>query len=266
MRGLRSRDTSFQEMSLTKSNAHKVRLPAGFMETKQRNGGDSIYQKRRMAFIGGITQISYAYDRIGNIVKVTDLKGNGVEYTYDKSSRLETVTCGGKTTAYSYDDNGRRSSITYEGGVSENYSYDRDNRLITLTNMKPNGGRLSEFSYTYDLAGRQITKTDLYGTTDYEYDKAGRITKVATPGKTTVYSYDKAGNSVSQNEAYISFQPSDYVDEATGKEIQYILKKSDYTYSNTNQLLKLVERMFDENNKEIARKPQNIAMTATETN
>ncbi len=120
--------------------------------------------------------------------------------------------------------------------------------------MKPNGGRLSEFSYTYDLAGRQITKTDLYGTTDYEYDKAGRITKVATSGKTTVYLYDKAGNRVSQNETYTSLQPSDYVDESTGKEIQYILKKSDYTYSNTNQLLKLVERMFDENNKEIARK------------
>ena len=32
------------------------------------------------------------------------------------------------------------------------------------------------------------------------------------------------------------------------------MKKSDYTYSNTNQLLKLVERMFDESNKEIARK------------
>ena len=167
---------------------------------------------------------------------------------------METVTYGGKTTTYSYDDNGRRSSVTYEGGVSENYSYDRDNRLITLTNTKPNGGKISEYSYTYDLAGRQITKTDLYGTTDYEYDKAGRITKVATPGKTTVYSYDKAGNRVSQNETYISLQPSDYVDETTGKEIQYILKKSDYTYSNSNQLLKLVERMFDGDNKEIARK------------
>jgi RHS repeat-associated protein len=203
---------------------------------------------------GGAAQISYAYDQLGNISKVTDLKGNTVEYTYDKSSRMETVNNGGKTTVYSYDDNGRRTSVTYEGGVSENYSYDRDNRLITLTNTRPNGGKISEYSYTYDLAGRQITKTDLYGTTDYEYDKAGRITKFATPGKTTIYAYDKAGNRVSQNETYISLQPSDYVDETTGKEIQYILKKSDYTYSNANQLLKLVEKMFDESNKEIARK------------
>ena len=202
----------------------------------------------------GTTQITYSYDQIGNVIRVTDLKGYAVDYTYDKSSRMETVTYGGKTTTYTYDDNGRRISVTYEGGVSENYNYDKDNNLITLKNKKPNGGSLSEYSYTYDLAGRQLSKTDLYGTTTYEYDKSGRILKVATPGKTTIYAYDKAGNRVSQNETYLSLQPSDYVDEATGKEIQYILKKSDYTYSNTNQLLKLVERMFDQNQKEIARK------------
>lgn len=202
----------------------------------------------------GATQISYAYDQIGNVTKVTDLKGYEVGYTYDKSSRMETVTYGGKTTTYSYDDNGRRSSVTYAGGVSENYTFDKDNRLIKLTNVKPNGGIISEYSYTYDLVGRQLTKTDLYGITSYEYDIIGRISKVATPGKTTIYSYDKVGNRLLQQETYTSLQPSDYVDETTGKEIQYILKKSDYTYSNTNQLLKLVERMFDESNKEIARK------------
>ena len=59
---------------------------------------------------------------------------------------------------------------------------------------------------------------------------------------------------VSQQETYTSLQPSDYIDETTGKEMQYILKKSEYTYSNTNQLLKLVERMYVESNKDIARK------------
>ena len=113
---------------------------------------------------------------------------------------------------------------------------------------------ISEYNYRYDLAGKQISKTDSFGTTYYTYDKAGRMQKVTTPGKTTVYSYDNAGNRVSQNETYTSLQPSGYVDETTGKDIQYILKKSDYTYSSSNTLLKLVERMFDESNTEIARK------------
>ncbi len=199
-------------------------------------------------------QIIYAYDQVGNVTKVTDLKGNTVAYTYDKSSRMETVSNGGKTTTYTYDENGRRKAIDYDGGVSEQYTYDKDNQLIQLTNKKPNGAIISEYNYTYDLAGRQLSKTDSYGTTNYEYDKAGRITKVTTPGKTTVYSYDKAGNRLSLNETYTSPQPSEYIDEATGKDIQYILKKSDYTYSNSNTLLKLVERMFNESNKEIARK------------
>ncbi|MHB8065989.1 MAG: hypothetical protein ACYDG2_25790, partial [Ruminiclostridium sp.] len=139
---------------------------------------------------------------------------------------METVANAGKTTTYTYDENGRRESITYDGGVTEQYTYDKDNQLTQLENKKPNGAIISEYKYTYDLTGRQTEKADSYGTTSYEYDKAGRITKVTAPGKTTVYAYDKAGNRLSLNETYTSQQPSEYIDETTGKEIQYILKKS----------------------------------------
>ncbi len=199
-------------------------------------------------------QLSYDYDAIGNVTKVTDLKGYQVDYTYDAVSRMETVAYGGKTTTYQYDDNGRRESITYEGGIKEAYEYDKDNHLVSMSNKMPNGSVISEYAYEYNLAGRQISKTDSYGTTSYEYDKAGRITKVTAPGKTTVYAYDRAGNRTSLNETYTSPQPSEYVDGTTGKGIQYILKKSDYTYSSSNTLLKLTERMFDGSSKEIARR------------
>jgi RHS repeat-associated protein len=202
----------------------------------------------------GAAQISYSYDQVGNVTKVTDSKGNTVCYTYDNSNRMETVASNGKTTIYTYDENGRRTAVTYNGGVSEKYTYDKDNQLISLVNSNANGAVISEYDYEYDLSGRQITKTDSFGSTNYTYDKAGRILKVTTPGKTTVYSYDNAGNRVSQNETYTSVQPSGFVDEATGKDIQYILKKSDYTYSSSNTLLKLSEGMFDENSAELARK------------
>ena len=207
----------------------------------------------------GASHIGYAYDEVGNVAKVTDKKGNIVSYTYDKSNRMETVTANGETTTYTYDENGNRDKIEYEGGVSEEYTYDRDNHLILLENKKPDGTIISEYNYKYDLAGRQISKTDSYGTTSYEYDRDGRVIKIAAPGKTTLYTYDNAGNRVSQNETYTSAQPSSYIDSATGKEIQYILKKSEYTYSSSNQLLKLSERMFDESNKEIARKTTKTA-------
>ena len=78
--------------------------------------------------------------------------------------------------------------------------------------------------------------------------------KVSAPGKTTLYSYDNNGNRANQAETYTSAQPSGYIDASTSKEIQYMLKKSIYTYSNAEQLLKLVEVLYDENSREIARK------------
>ncbi|PYG87917.1 RHS repeat-associated protein, partial [Ruminiclostridium sufflavum DSM 19573] len=232
---------------------------SGNRSTMEDESGKSTYEydrSNRLKTIkkAGLVQISYDYDAVGNVTKVTDLKGNETGYTYDASSRMETVAYGGKTTEYEYDENGRRKAITYDGGVKEEYGYDRDNRLISMTNKKPNGSSISEYAYEYDTAGRQISKTDSYGTTGYEYDKAGRITKITAPGKTTVYAYDKAGNRISLNEAYTSPQPCEYIDGTTGQGIQYILKKSDYTYSGSNTLLKLTERMLDESNREIARK------------
>lgn len=200
------------------------------------------------------TQLKYDYDAVGNITKVTDKKGNETSYTSDKSSRMETVTRQGQTTTYSYDDNGRRTKISYPGGVTQNYDYDKDNQLKKLQNKKPNGAIISEYSYEYNLAGRQTTKTDSYGTTSYNYDNAGRVKGISTPGKTTIYTYDKNGNRANQKETYTSMQPRGIIDEAASKEIQYILKKSIYTYTNTDQLLNLVEVMYDASSKEVARK------------
>jgi YD repeat-containing protein len=111
--------------------------------------------------------------------------------------------------------------------------------------------------YTYDAAGRQITKTDSYGTTNYTYDKAGRILKVDGPGKIDIYAYDGAGNRIAVNETYKSLQPSGFIDDATGNDVQYLLKKTDYTYSNAGKLIKLVERMYDNSDKEVLRKTVN---------
>ncbi len=201
-----------------------------------------------------ITQISYTYDRIGNISTVIDSKGFVTAYTYDKSSRMETVSFGGRTLVYSYDVNGNRESLTCEGSFSETYTVDKNNRVTGVYNRKPDGSIISQYTYTYDRAGRQTSKTDSYGTTIYTYDKVGRVIKVEMPGKTTAYTYDLAGNRASQSETYISAQPTEYIDMDSGKAVEYVQKKSDYVYSDSNRLLKLVERMYGDKNQEILRK------------
>ena len=205
----------------------------------------------------GKTQISYIYDQIGNILKVIDTVGNVTAYTFDKASRMETVAFDGNKLTYQYDENSNRSSIAYSSGVKEVYEYNKDNKIISLANKKPNGDEISRYNYTYDAVGRQATKTDSYGTTNYTYDKVGRILKVDGPGKIDIYAYDGAGNRIALNETYKSLQPSGFVDDTSGNDVQYILKKTDYTYSNAGKLLKLVERMYDGSNKEVLRKTVN---------
>jgi len=202
----------------------------------------------------GEPQISYDYDEIGNIITITDKQGNTTEYTYDRSSRMETVSFEGRTTTYEYDENGNRESISYDGEVEETYSYDKNNRMLELVNKKAGGSKISGYSYTYDKAGRQTSKTDSYGKTEYTYDKAGRIQKVEAPGKTTVYTYDGAGNRISQDETYTSEQVIPAIDGTGVGEIKYIVKRSEYVYSDTNRLLKLVEKLKDSAGKELMQK------------
>jgi YD repeat-containing protein len=119
--------------------------------------------------------------------------------------------------------------------VKETYAFDKNNQLLALKNAKPDGSLLSTYTYVYDGAGRQISKTDSYGKTNYAYDGAGRITKVEAPGKTTVYAYDKSGNRQTLHETYTSAQPSRYTDPSNKAEVTY----------------KLVEKMLDDSGKEV---------------
>lgn len=202
----------------------------------------------------GPTQVAYTYDAIGNVRTVTDKLGGTTEYSYDLSSRMKTVKADGKTTTYEYDENGNRKSVTYPGGVSEEYTYDKAYRLLQVVNRSPGGSTISQYTYTYDEAGQQISKTDSYGKTAYAYDEVGRIYRVDAPGKTTFYSYDDAGNRQSLQETYTSAQPSGYTDPNAGTETEYWIKKSDYLYAKDNQLLKLSERMLDASGKDVLEK------------
>ncbi|SFF40269.1 intein C-terminal splicing region/intein N-terminal splicing region/RHS repeat-associated core domain-containing protein [Paenibacillus algorifonticola] len=202
----------------------------------------------------GKVQLTYTYDAVGNVKSLTDKTGFTTSYTYDKSSRMSTVTGQGKTTSYSYDENGNRTSIAYAGGVQENYTFDRNSQLLKLVNTKADGAVLSEYSYTYDLTGNQLTKTDSYGATNYGYDEVGRIVKAEAPGKTTVFTYDRSGNRQSMLETYTSEQPTGYTDPISKAELTYIVKRSEYMYSNANELLQLTEQMKDAAGEEVLEK------------
>ncbi|WP_242631549.1 RHS repeat-associated core domain-containing protein [Sedimentibacter sp. zth1] len=147
-----------------------------------------------------IGQTIYQYDIPSNISgyiveKTTDPKGNISEKTYDEVGRLYSVKTGDKITKYTYYTNGNRKSIIYPEGTKETYTYYKDNKVKKLRNLKSDGTVLQSYTYTYDAAENQTSKTTNDGTTIYEYDSLNRLEKVTEPnGKITSYSFDKAGN------------------------------------------------------------------------
>jgi len=84
-------------------------------------------------------------------------------------------------------------------GVTENYTYYSNNLLKELVNREADGSIMESYSYTYDGAHNQTSKSDAKGTTSYSYDSLNRLEKVSEPnGRTTGYTYDKAGNRLTE--------------------------------------------------------------------
>ena len=161
----------------------------------------------------------------------TERQYNPTKKVYDRAGRLHEVEAEGGTTTYSYYDNGRLEMVEYPDGSTEEYYYYYDNTLNRLVNRKSDGTEIESFSYTYDNANNQISKTDARGTTSYTYDDLERLETVAEPnGKETEYTFDLAGNRGTETVTQSVY------DEVYGNPIQTI-KITVYDYDSLNRLL-----------------------------
>jgi RHS repeat-associated protein len=211
--------------------------------------------------------MSYDYDKNGNVKKTTDVKGFETNYDYDYLNRLKDLSYldNGKTRAvsYSYDLNGNQQKVDYNGTASEEYSYNKNNKVLSVVNKSSsagindgtNTGIISSYNYTYDFDNRQTSKTDADGkTTNYEYDTLSRLKKSSSPDKTIYYDFDRSGNRTTMEEISANENGSGYTDSKTKKEVSYVKKISNYTYSDTNTLLKLSEEMYDKDGAKVLEK------------
>lgn len=146
---------------------------------------------------------AYAYNKAGNVARITYPDGSVVQYGYDGNGRMNQVTDGeGEETILSYDKAGNVTGIIQPGG-SVAYSYNGRHLPVAATYQFGDGSR-QEHSFTYDAAGRmtEIARTgDLRGFTDqteFSYDKVGRIITYKEVTVTESYGYDSFGNRISK--------------------------------------------------------------------
>ena len=187
------------------------------------NGKLSLFED----FRGGITKINYnelnnikdftlpdgesfrmEYDLCQNLIKEVYPDGGEVEYTYNAINLVEKKTLQNKGEyKYHYDANGNLIKIIDPLGNMEEYSYDERNRLISY---RDKSGEETEYEYgkhslnitnnlgthkiKYDILGRIILETDVYGfTREYEYNELGKIKKIKSGEFETLYDYYKGG-------------------------------------------------------------------------
>ncbi|HEX7063517.1 MAG TPA: DUF6531 domain-containing protein, partial [Bacillales bacterium] len=184
---------------------------------------------------------TFAYDEHGNLLSVTDPKGNTTSetgdytttYTYNSYGQLLTATdAKGNTTTYSdYGPNGYPSTITNALGDATQYDYGKRGQVLSITDAK---GHTS--TYTYDLFLRplktKVPKNEEKGeyivTPAPVYDKNDNVLERYAPnGAKYTYTYDAA------DQVIASTVPK-YSD--TGK-----VRKTTYTYDIVGNLKTVTE-------------------------
>ncbi|MFB6962843.1 DNRLRE domain-containing protein [Streptomyces sp. NPDC056309] len=165
------------------------------------NNYDEIYQLTSVVNAEG-DKVSYAYDSVGNAIKVVDPKKNASGDPNAYTSKTD------------YDLNHRVTQVTDAAGKTTKQSYDMDSLVVSTTDAENNTTLIS-----YDERGSQTevkvphdgTSTVTYRTTKYEYDQVGNVTKVLTPravaaGSTTAFTarteYDALNRPVKQYQPY----------------------------------------------------------------
>ncbi|HSP62365.1 MAG TPA: DUF6531 domain-containing protein, partial [Pyrinomonadaceae bacterium] len=153
---------------------------------------------------------SYQYDDLDRLTRLTDTKGAAMlrdrQYQYNATSQITQIAEPSITRSYDYDPIDRLTSASYTNPFqpNENYAYDAVGNRISSQLSAGYGyqpfNRLtntSTGSYSYDVNGNLISKTDSGGTTQYVWDFESRLKQVTLPnGNTVTYKYDAIGRRI----------------------------------------------------------------------
>jgi YD repeat-containing protein len=158
----------------------------------------------------GITRYQYQqfYDFAGNVARINEsypsflskLDDRTIRNQYDLVDRLtvEQITTNSEVveTTYGYDDAHNRVSkiLTKDDRISpietlENITYTLNNDLNQVDSYT-NSVTSETVSFTYDLNGARVTKTEASQTTTYGYDFENRLISLTDPDGTYAYGYD----------------------------------------------------------------------------
>src|SRR5205823_1799504 len=106
--------------------------------------------------------VDLAYNPNGDLLTLTDQRGNQTVYTYDAMDRVlgrQDSAPIPKTESYTYDGDGNLTGFTDRRGTLTAYTYDALGRMGTIFYDKQGSAYDSRIDYTYD-SGDRVTEID----------------------------------------------------------------------------------------------------------
>jgi RHS repeat-associated protein len=130
-------------------------------------------------------------DQCSTAITGTTTTNVSTRYTYDGAGNLASMVDGrGSTTSYGYDAAGRPTSRTDASGETINWLYDDVGNKVTEQN-RTDPPFTSSVTWTYDAAGRILTRTANGTTTTYTYDANGNKLTASDGSLTITATYDR---------------------------------------------------------------------------
>ncbi|MFH1148751.1 MAG: RHS repeat-associated core domain-containing protein [Pseudomonadota bacterium] len=179
-------------------------------------------------------ELTIVYDDSLGTVTQTDGRGHDVTYQYDEFGRLKAAQSGQKVVQYAKGRDGKVDSIdVFDGakavfGISDDYRYDsiigRFVKSVTYGSQTGCETKKIPLSYSYDKAGRPVSRTDSKGTTEYRYNSLNQPAKIIFPDRSeTNYTYTADGQ----------------VETATNSEVSYTFR-----YYSSGRLKEVLDSRF----------------------
>jgi RHS repeat-associated protein len=149
----------------------------------------------------GRHEVGYEYDTLDRVTRRTLNGADPTDYTYDRASRLTTISYRSQTTTYAWDVASRLKSKTLPNGVQQELVYDDADRVLSIAYKKSDGSTIETITYTYDAKGQRLSKTSGSASVretamSATYDQANRLATLTLPGagETLTLNYDDNGN------------------------------------------------------------------------
>ena len=235
----------------TASAVDYVYDPAGNLLEMQAGDGEEV-----------LSTVSYAYDALNRVTKITDPAGGETLYTYDGSGRVSSITDpAGNRRTFAYNAAGELTQETDIRGNATRYEYNALGQVASITDAAGRktshfylpGGRLErtvypdgrQISYAYDRLGRITSRTDGQGyRLDYAYDSMGRVLSItSSAGQKKSYTYDVLGNVTSMTDANGNTTTYEYTLGGKLKAVTDALgNRAEYAYDNADRLIHILQK------------------------